>query len=222
VRRAGDAGYLHRLIDVPKRRYEMPKQGAMPLANIVNWNAKLQEFRARLTIEKLCTFADSLGVSAVSLDRLGVGLTWESVWAFPMSDGMGVVGFRLRNDQGDKWAERGSRNALFIPAERKPAGPLIICEGPTDTAAMLDWDYDAVGRASCNTGARYLLSQCVSRIVVIMSDNDGPGVEGANRLAKELRCAESVRVVRPAKGKDVREWKRLGATRHDVEKEIRP
>ncbi len=51
------------------------------------------------------------------------------------------------------------------------------------------------------------------RNVIIMSDKDRPGIDGANKLAKEIRfLTKSVKVVKPPKHKDIREWKANGAT----------
>jgi hypothetical protein len=55
--------------------------------------------------------------------------------------------------------------------------------------------------------------------VVVVADADEPGRRGAEKLASVLRVyVPGVRVIEPPDGvKDVRAWKRAGATRADVE-----
>ena len=132
-----------------------------------------------------------------------------------------IIGFRLRTRDGMKSAVNGSRNGLFIPAEIEPAGGLLICEGPTDAAAGLDLGFSAIGRPSCR-GALSLLSDYVRlhhpHEVIIFGDGDAPGRQGAMQLAERLlQYCRVVRVVLPPGGvKDLREWKRMGATRSDL------
>ena len=134
-----------------------------------------------------------------------------------------VVGIRLRSVSGQKFAVTGSHNGLFIPRAlpNLHGAPLFICEGPTDTAAMLDLGFNVVGRASCNTGSR-LLSQYIGLVhpaeVVIVADADAPGRDGAGRLASALVAyVPCLRVITPPDGiNDARAWKRTGATQSDI------
>jgi hypothetical protein len=119
--------------------------------------------------------AKELGVSVDSLKKLFVG--WDGKnYTFPMMDGNDrIIGIRLRCKAG-KYAVPGSKNGLFIPdgLGTPKEDLLLICEGPTDCAALLDLSYDTIGRASCNTGGEYLI-QLLSkrrRPVVIVADND--------------------------------------------------
>jgi len=178
----------------------------------------------------LSWLSDNLGVSVFSLQQLEVGYDGRC-YTFPMRDGYNkMVGIRLRVRQGNgKFAVKGSKNALFRPLGVKAESDniLFICEGPTDTAALLDLGFDVIGRASCNTGVGYIKTMIgkFNRTVVIMADKDlpkkrpdgsvsYPGIEGALRLAKELKgCTQSIRVVKPPNYKDIREWYRNGATK---------
>ncbi|MBM4020627.1 MAG: toprim domain-containing protein, partial [Planctomycetes bacterium] len=101
-------------------------------------------------------------------------------------------------------------NGLFWPEDLASTGPLLVCEGPTDTAAMLDLGYDAIGRPSC-TGAVDMVIQVVRHLrhrdVVILADADGPGIDGANRLAEAMtEAGRRPKVVRPLEHKDARAW----------------
>lgn len=193
--------------------------------------------------------AAELGVSEGVLTRLGVG--WSEVhqaWTFPMSNAEGeIIGLRLRSPDGHKWSAKGSKNGLFVPdllpaqcgddekgshaigdvltgINRRPlVERLLICEGPTDTAAALDWGFDhAIGRPNCSDGGEMIV-ELVRRWdvqdVVILADNDAPGRAGAADLAATLAAyVPTVRVIEPPAGiKDARAWRHAGASKADVE-----
>jgi DNA primase len=94
---------------------------------------------------------------------------------------------------------------------------LFVCEGPTDTAAALDLGLFAVGRPNCCCGGPeikiFARHHAVARVVLI-SDNDKPGLDGARKVGGELKLPFAV-YVPPAK--DVREFVRLGGTRAMIE-----
>jgi hypothetical protein len=173
---------------------------------------------------RLARFARSLGLSVASLAALGVGWSGDYLaWTFPMSDPATgkVVGIRLRRPDGRKFSVKGGREGLFLPVLAPSPGSLLaVAEGPTDTAALIDLGLPgAVGRPSCTGGVRHLVALAERRrpaALVIFADADGPGQDGAGRLAEVLAgSVPAVRVVtQPAK--DVREWLRAGATPADV------
>jgi hypothetical protein len=137
-----------------------------------------------------------------------------------MCDGFGrVVGIRLRNERG-KFAVRGSRQGIFlasVPAQKT----LFVCEGPTDTAAAVELGLFAVGRPNCCCGGDeikvFARRHTVSRVVVI-SDNDKPGLDGARKVGSELQLPFAI-YVPPAK--DLREFLRLGGTRLMIENTLK-
>ncbi|HEY2787426.1 MAG TPA: toprim domain-containing protein [Fimbriiglobus sp.] len=138
-----------------------------------------------------------------------------------------VIGIRLRNLGGSKYAVTGGKEGLFIPTtEPEPAEPLLIAEGATDTAALLDLGFtNVVGRPSCTGGIKPLVT--LTRIrrpqgVVIIADGDEAGRKGAANLSSVLVAySHEVRVIEPPAGvKDVRAWKLSGASRADVEQVI--
>jgi DNA primase len=142
-----------------------------------------------------------------------------------MTDAAGrMLGIRLRSPDGTKFAVKGGKEGLFIPANvGGDPDPQLICEGPTDAAALLDMGFrNVVGRPSC-TGGIKLLAELVRQRrtpeVVIVSDGDEPGRVGADRLASVLVAyVPAVRVIAPPAGvKDSRDWLRAGGTRQDVE-----
>ena len=98
---------------------------------------------------------------------------------------------------------------------------LFVCEGPTDTAAALELGLFAVGRPNCCCGGAAIKvfarrHQC-NRVVMI-SDNDKPGLDGACKVGAEIGLPFAV-YVPPAK--DLREFVRLGGTRAMIENTLK-
>ncbi len=169
----------------------------------------------------LAHLATTLGLTVASLVALGVG--WDAAhaaWSFPMRDGDGrLIGFRLRLRNGSKLTVAGTHNGLFVPDDLHAGERLLIAEGPTDTAALLDMGFQAVGRPSCS-GGRDRVCRLVSRLdfddIVIAADRDEPGQRGAAKLAGDLIRYAPVRIITPP-AKDVRQWvTRDHATTADV------
>jgi hypothetical protein len=137
----------------------------------------------------------------------------------------------LRNERG-KFAVRGSKQGIFTSAEcgtrstehgaQGTARPtLFVCEGPTDTAAAVELGLFAVGRPNCCCGGaeiKVFARRHDCRRVVIISDNDKPGLDGARKVGGELKLPFAV-YVPPAK--DVREFVRLGGTRVMIENTLK-
>ena len=186
-----------------------------------------RQYREAVDGAALQALAESLGLTTKSVGRLRLG--WDArrgAWAFPMVDHAGyVLGIRLRFPDGRKLSVRGGREGLFIPDGLTYAGPLLLAEGPTDCAALLDLGFEAVGRPSCTGGTAH----CVDLVrahwpldVIVVADGDPPGERGAAALAFTLLVyARTVRVIRPPDGmKDIRMWKRAGATAADLRKVV--
>lgn len=220
-----NGGWLHRIADrsfQPAPRVHLPpRREARPCA--IEWVALLNRFARDTQTDAVERLAAGLGVSPGGLRRLG--LAWAAphrAWAFPMCDAnRETTGIRLRAEDGRKWAITGSRNGLFWPDDLTGAGPLLVCEGPTDTAALLALGYDAIGRPSC-AGAIELVVEGVEGLrrhdVVVVADTDGPGLDGADRLAQALtQAGRRPKVIRPLQGKDARAWLQAGATRAVVD-----
>jgi hypothetical protein len=218
-------GWLHRIANAPPQsasRLHTPPPKA-PSRRVIDWAAMLRRFERDTQKAKVERLAVSLGVSAGSLSRLGiVWVARRHAWGFPMHDAAHqVIGIRLRTKSGFKFAVTGSQNGLFWSEDLTGAGPLLICEGPTDTAAILDLGYDAIGRPSC-AGAVEMVIEVVQRLrrqdVVVVADTDGPGIGGADRVAQALtQAGHRPKVIRPTQGKDARLWVRGGATRAVVD-----
>jgi hypothetical protein len=182
---------------------------------------------------RLEELSSALGVTVAALASLGAAWATEfAAWAFPMSNAAGTwTGVRLRNMDGKKWAVRGSRSGLFLPARWSFVGPLVIVEGPTDAAAVIDLGFDVIGRPSCNDGDDLIASilKGFKRDVVILANLDEPkarpdggvfypGQDGAESLADLIvwRCPTLKVITPPAGIKDARKWLGEGGTRADV------
>ena len=135
-----------------------------------------------------------------------------------------IRGIRLRALDGHKWSVRGGRDGVFWPAGLTFRKPLLLSEGPTDTAALLDLGFEAVGRPSCLGGTRIVCELVLRKkppAVIVVSDRDEneAGQHGAESMATALLTyCPSVRVIQPPKKiKDVRAWLLAGATRKNVQ-----
>jgi len=210
-----NGGWLHPINGEfkPVRPIEQWKPSSRP--NFTNLMERWQLDTLPMAVTK---FAEELGVHHTALYALGCA--WSRLhmaWAFPMVDGnRNIIGIRLRNHEGRKWAVKGSQQGLFVPSS-KPDSMAFVCEGPTDAAAALSLGFYAVGRPSCLGGTEHLKTLFRSRHVqraVLLADNDEPGIRGAERLAVEigLPCAL---LILPAK--DVRAFVQAGGTRLMVE-----
>jgi hypothetical protein len=226
------AGWLHVLRENPFRPERRQVRSIAPPEPMIDFGAMAGECYSALGDDRRGELASALGVSRFSLERLGVGWSEQHrSFTFPMRSAdfgdinFGIIGIRLRRPDGSKWAVKGSKHGLFLPYV-DTSDQLLICEGPTDTAAMLDLSFEAVGRPSCTGGVAALTSiatgnagaRLAPKEIAIIADDDGPGHRGAWQLASVLvSYLRSVRVVTPPEGiKDAREWKRQGATRLDI------
>lgn len=209
------SGYLHVLKETEWSKDQWkPEKKELPEHNEV-MATMARKFYIACDEEQQVNADERIQVSAKSLRRLGMG--WchsQSANTFPMfRHERRLVGIRMRGTDGRKWAIKGSKQGLFIPNGLENNRVLFICEGPTDTAAMLDLGFQAIGRPSC-MGATELICEFVGgrNVVGIMADQDGPGMDGASRLAHSLRnIVARVFVMSPPPGyKDVRGWYRGG------------
>jgi len=236
VRYIEDTGWLHQF-DGNRSHIFSGKRRFIKSTVKVNQEKSAEKNFQRLVNQYISTvlktdimeIALSLGLTIESLIRLQIGWSTEhQSWSFPMYDVDGVIiGIRLRHPNGAKWAVRGSRTGIFIPQGLSETDPLLICEGPTDTAAMTDLGFNAIGRPSANGGADLILQfvqKHLYRQIVIVSDNDEHkvGQEGARRLAEELviLCRDLRIILPPAGIKDARDWKRAGITQDGVQQVI--
>lgn len=224
------SGWLHKLTSKPllPKKYVKPYEPPKPLIGFMT-ELTMKYHRA---LPNPQDYAKQLGVSPEALDHLLVGFDGRN-YSWPMKNGKGqIIGIRLAPPAGKKFCVKGSQNGLFWPVDVKAATReiLFVCEGGSDCAALLDLGFSPVGRPSCNTGFEHLkeIVENNNRTVVIFADKDEakkrpdgtkfyPGQEGAEQLAKDLKpFVKSIRIIRPPRFKDVREWYRNGATREAI------
>lgn len=210
---AKNGGWIHNLKGGELPKYiPPPKLIPKPTVEI----APVYEFWKRQSTPKsLILFAEKLGLDPMSLYSLGCVWSYpNNAWAFPMRDfNDQIIGIRLRNEIGQKWAVTGSRNGLFIPRNINSKDTLFICEGPTDTAAALCLGFSAIGRPSC-LGLESMVNDFIKvnsiKRVVILSDNDDAGITGSNKLQSTLMVSSCLMTL-PCK--DVREFYSNGGTK---------
>ena len=181
------------------------------------WTRLAKRYAKKLTRQLLRRLARDLGVTAESLRCIGVG--WHptlNCYTFPHYDHLRrVVGIGTRYPDGRKRFIKGGHPGLHLPEglEGMP-DPVLIVEGPSDTAACLSMGLAAIGRPN-NYGSEYLSDVIGDRDCIVVGDFDPkpsgrwPGREGAEKVAADL-AAELNHPIRyaltPGGFKDIREW----------------
>lgn len=200
---------------MPERAPPKPPEPP-PVHEDIGWLAATY---ARALNGELSTLSESLGVSPLALARLGMGWDGEAA-TFPMFDAeRRCVGVRRRFPDGRKLSVAGGHEGVFMPEGFPEADDVLICEGPTDTAAALTLGFEAIGRPSCRGAVEITKALCAHVRCVIVADADAPGQSGAKALAEQLRGAKIV--TPPKKHKDMRGWLRAGVTRDEMKLIIR-
>lgn len=223
VKKCGDAGYLHRLIE-PVAATRPSKKKSPPQPN--DWPVVATKLAIRFTPAHRLDLAHRLRLPPEAFDALPlIGVASETTEGttitFPESDAAGlVIGINRRFPDDTKKAMRGGRRGLTLPvgwADR--FGPVFVVEGPTDTLAMTAAELACVGRPS-NRGGAELLAELLAewptdRAVIIVGERDAkpngnwPGRDGAVSIARELarRLRRPIKwALPPIDSKDVRDW----------------
>lgn len=229
----GAAGFLHRLTEAATMppicfgRHEV-SINAVDIAH---------RYQDAMTASTYAMLAETLGVTEESLMALCVGKAdqyLEGTYAFPMRDDCdNIIGIRLRNKDGHKWAVYGSKQGLFY-GSMEYSDTIYVCEGPTDAAALISMGVTAIGKPSCSGGDELLVSiirKVRPEMVVVVSDIDHhagrcnfcdkdfcqhcrPGQFGAEKTARAISyLGVSVKIIEPIGSKDIRQWYNRGGTR---------
>lgn len=207
-----NGGYLHRTNNpIP---YVAPIRKGIE-DKPIDARAMWQRWFDRTEFHHLDGLGTSLGVDTDCLKSIGCAWSTFGAWAFPMKSPDGaVIGIRLRNGAGDKWAVKGSRAGLFIPDDYSymPERIVYLVEGPTDLAAAMTIGLRAFGRAAClgqeEMILRYIAKQKIDRLVIV-TDNDEPGLRGAEKLQSMLSILSCIWI---PPTKDIREFVNLGGS----------
>lgn len=220
-------GYWHRIGDAPTQRTVHFHDNGFE--ETVDFEALFNVWRHQTMPSQIFTLSQQLGVRASALMEMGACYAENhKAWAFPMTDGFGrIVGARLRNWLGDKWAVKGSKSGIFMPQTFRDKVAIIV-EGPTDASAVMSMGSMPIGRPSCSGGVVEIL-HAIGRWrilkVLIIADNDedrtrpdgkkwNPGMDGAKALQAQLPVPSCL-VVLPVK--DIREFVKCGGQPHDLE-----
>jgi hypothetical protein len=189
-----------------------------------NWADLAASYRKCVDLAHLQRLAARLSLDPETLRRFGIG--WSpahGAWSFVMRNGRGnAVGVHLRRDYGQKRSVKGSRLGLFLPDNLEDmAGPLLLPEGLSDAATLVEMGFAAGGRPSCDAGKRDvvdLVRRLEVKQAVVVADSDPPGRRGAANLASVLRLyVKDTRIIAPPPEiKDVRSWYIAGATKDDL------
>lgn len=132
-----------------------------------------------------------------------------------------IIGTAYRDADGGKTFAPGGRRGLIVAwrlatyAGASIDAPVFVCEGASDTAAVLGLDLDAVGVPMAGHCGPMVAELLANRHAVIVADADDAGRRGAAKIAKPMaeRCA-SVRIMEPPLGaKDARAAVIAGADR---------
>jgi len=169
-------------------------------------------FQCAVQEKKYQELADLLGVSAPSLKAISCG--WDGrVWTFPEQDAdLNIIGIGTRDKSGKKLFLSGGHRGLIFPPGLDPGRPIFVCEGPSDTAALLTLGFQAVGRPSAHGGVKILIELLRGfETVTVVGENDenGVGQKAAKSVAQQLASAwgRPVRWALPPSGhNDVRAW----------------
>jgi len=211
--RMGDAGYLHSV----EEEIKVPKKNTIKRPAPINWRFLASYYWNLMTPELKKKLSESLGLGEHIVDVFMVGWDGEA-YTIPMRNGIGeIIGIQRRFPSGKKLVIKGSQCGIFIPRRWWRESYLLVCEGMSDAAALVEMYFPAIGRYNCSSGSVYIYEfLCrhpeIQRVIII-SDADGPGYEGALRLCKYLSGVRKCAIMLPEGGKDVREWKKFGLTR---------
>lgn len=162
-----------------------------------NMTALAQQLRAAIDDNQIRQLAEQLGVSPNSLKRLHIGWSAEQdAYSFPECDHYGrVVGIHLRRLDGSKFSVTGGHRGLIMATNKyEMRSKLLVPEGMSDTAALLDIGAVVVGRPSATGGAEHLiaLARKFELEMFIVGENDckddghWPGKIGARRVAERI------------------------------------
>lgn len=225
-------GWYHFYEDGNAYRPDLNKSLARPKPILKNADNLIESLRYLTTEKQYQQLGYELNIQVDALKA--TGCAWfanYNAWCWPMYDGsLNVIGLRLRNSQGFKWAVPGSNNGVFLNLdamydEHLDSKCVFITEGPSDTASLLALGFTTIGRPTCATGfeiIKELLGKIGTYKVVIVADNDDlkqagnrqfrPGIESAQKL-KQFLGIKSCVWLPPSPCKDVRDFVREGGTR---------
>lgn len=214
-------GFLHRVADSPD--WTPPRERTVRVELPPDWTDQARGMAASTDFRLITRFAKDLGVSTLALRQQWVSYhPGRDLWVWPMwwivRGEPRVVGMRLRSPSGRKFARKGSRGGLFVPAtfgdRIGPAPFCVVCEGPTDAAAALSMGFLAVGLPSASGCLDRAVEALAGKPAVVIGDPDPAGRRSAELLQSRLGNAP---VIYPPNGKDLRSWSQDRAAKRQIE-----
>lgn len=218
-----NGGYFHRSEGNERTIYNHPFKKEIKPSEDLDAQSLWEKWNKQLTPKSLIIHSEKLGVDPMALKLLGCVWAYpHNAWAFPMKNHLGkIIGIRLRNELGQKWAVKGSKQGLFIPDMSPSSKTLFVVEGPTDCSACLSLGFYSIGRPACVGCEDFIQLFCREnkiKEVVIVADNDMAGINGAEKLKAQLKF-NSCLLILPTK--DIREFFINGGTKTVIESMIK-
>lgn len=220
------AGWIHELGDSINDQWltatNLKPEKPQPKRDAKFWEWLYETCRAGLTLSQQEWLSKELGLSKAALQAMGVGWSVRyNAYTFPMRNAAGqIVGIRTRRLSGQKRSVPGTDgNGLFFSPGKLVPEYLLVCEGPTDTAALIDVGFGSVvGKPSCRAGDSHLLRlvrHLRPKHLILIPDSDKAGLDGFGDLAVRLladgfnpNAMDHLHI--PTGAKDVRQWKKNG------------
>ena len=199
----GAAGYFHKVdVDPLKPEDIKPPKKKRP----INWNALYSLYK-----QKYPEYNKYHSLNGVYDGTCNI---------VPSYDGhFNMCGMMRVFDNGDKRWVDGSTPGLFIPRRAGHGNILYVCEGLSDTQTATHMRLPSCGRASATQSTDELINYVNDHsfnIIVLIADNDKPGIAGANECMKKLleHYSRVMVVIPPNPGWDLTDWvKAQGAKR---------
>lgn len=219
IRRVKDAGWLHEC-NVDLNNIKVEDGTSYPP---IDWKNLINRYIGAFNVPEIPNWVDKIYQEFKDSFweyKCGYYRTEDAI-TIPFYRATGKpVGIQKRYEDDSKRFFPRSSLGLII-RDFRPCQTLIICEGATDTMAVnevykTNRMYNVIGRASCQSGTEYIkeaIRLWKPQRILIVADNDKPGVGGAIRLSEELeKEPRSTIIVQspPPEYKDFREWKNKG------------
>jgi len=205
---AGPFGYLHRLetpIDVSSQRV------ASEESVDIDWQGLAQYYQEQYysIIPHVPDLFSQKADIQDSCEAFGVG--WDGkAYTIPMWANGRCCGIQRRFPSGEKCSVAGSKRGLFVPTQslESRVTTLYICEGASDAIYLKAYVTEGlvIGRQNCDMCDEVSAFVAATRpgSIVILADNDEPGLTGASKLSGTGYLMGRARIFIPRE-KDVRE-----------------
>ena len=191
----GAAGYFHKVdVDPLKPEDIKPPKKKRP----INWSALYSLYMQKYT--EYNKYHSMYGVYDGTCNII------------PSYDGhLNTCGMMRVFDNGDKRWIDGSTPGLFFPRRSGRGSILLVCEGLSDTQTATSMRYHTCGRASATQSTTELIDYISINsfnTIVLVADNDKPGIAGANECMKKLleHHTRVMVVIPPKDGWDLTDW----------------